>query len=32
MEFRNMKTFLKVSDLQSFTKAAEELGYIKDLE
>ena len=27
MEFRNMKTFLKVSDLQSFTKAAEELGY-----
>ena len=27
MEFRNMKTFLRVSDLQSFTKAAEELGY-----
>ena len=27
MEFRNMKTFLKVSDLQSFTKAAEEVGY-----
>ena len=27
MEFRNMKTFLKVSDLQSFTKAAEELGF-----
>ena len=27
MEFRNMKTFLRVAELQSFTKAAEELGY-----
>lgn len=27
MEFRNMRTFLRVAELQSFTKAAEELGY-----
>ena len=27
MEFRNMKTFLRVAELQNFTKAAEELGY-----
>ena len=27
MEFRNMKTFMRVAELQSFTKAAEELGY-----
>lgn len=27
MEFRNMKTFLRVAELQSFTRAAEELGY-----
>jgi len=27
MEIRNLNTFLKVADLQSFTKAAQELGY-----
>ena len=27
MEFRNMKTFMRVAELKSFTKAAEELGY-----
>lgn len=27
MELRNVKTFLKVSDLQSFSRAAESLGY-----
>lgn len=27
MELRNMKTFLRVAELQSFTRAAEELGY-----
>ena len=27
MEFRNMKTFLRVAEMQSFTRAAEELGY-----
>lgn len=27
MEFRNMRTFLRVAEMQSFTRAAEELGY-----
>ena len=27
MELRNMRTFLRVAELQSFTRAAEELGY-----
>lgn len=27
MEFRNLKTFLRIAELQSFTKAAAQLGY-----
>ena len=27
MEYRNLKTFLRVAELQNFTKAAKELGY-----
>ena len=27
MEFKNIKTFLKVAELRNFSKAAEKLGY-----
>ena len=27
MEIRNLMTFLRVAELQNFTKAAEQLGY-----
>ena len=27
MEIRNLRTFLKIAELQNFTKAAEALGY-----
>lgn len=29
MDIRNIKTFVRVAELQSFTKAAEELGYVQ---